>query len=325
MRWPPKADFRKINRSAFKLIGAAAGRATSASGMQDVISFIGFGEAGAALAADWLPEIARARAFDVKTDDPAARSPKLQDYARAAVDGCGTLAEALDDASAAISVVTADQALAAATAAAALLSPGLFWLDMNSVAPHTKRTAAARVDAAGGRYVDVAVMSPVQPLRRNVPLLVSGPHAGDAVALLNRLGFTNVRSVGGEVGAASSVKMVRSVMVKGLEALTAECLLAAEAAGVRDEVIASLDASWPGADWQRRADYNLDRMIVHGRRRAAEMDEVVHTLDTLGIDAALSRATAARQRAIGSVAVCPPEGLGAKLALLLPASRKTAA
>lgn len=293
--------------------------------MQDGISFIGFGEAGAAFAADWRADVPRARAFDIKTDDPGASEAKKRDYDSAGVEGCRTIAEALDGASAAISVVTADRALAAASAGAAALAPGTLWLDMNSVAPETKRAAAARVDAAGGRYVDVAVMAPVQPLRRKVPLLVSGPHASDAAALLERLGFANVRSIAGDVGAASSIKMVRSVMVKGLEALTAECLLAAAAAGVRDEVIASLDASWPGADWRTRADYNLERMIVHGRRRAAEMDEVVRTLDALGIDPAMSRATAARQRAIGSIDVRAPEGLGAKLALLLPSSRKTAA
>lgn len=293
--------------------------------MLDGISFIGFGEAGAAFAADWRADVPRARAFDSKTDDPGASETKKRDYDSAGVEGCRTIAEALDGASAAISVVTADQALAAATAGAAALAPGTLWLDMNSVAPHTKRAAAARVDAAGGRYVDVAVMAPVQPLRRKVPLLVSGSHATDATALLLQLGFTNVRSIAGDVGAASSIKMVRSVMVKGLEALTAECLLAAEAAGVRDEVIASLDASWPGADWRTRADYNLERMIVHGRRRAAEMDEVVRTLDALGIDPALSRATAARQRAIASADVRPPEGLDAKLSLLLPSSRKSAA
>lgn len=293
--------------------------------MQDVITFIGFGEAGAAFATDWLSNVAPARAFDIKTDDPGTRGAKQQDYERAAVEGCRSVAEALIAASAAISVVTADQALAAATAGAAAIAPGTLWLDMNSVAPPTKRTAAARIEAAGGRYVDVAVMAPVQPLRRHVPLLVSGSHAGDGAALLGRLGFTDVRLIAGDVGAASSIKMVRSVMVKGLEALTAECFLAAEAAGVRDEVIASLDASWPGADWRKRADYNLDRMIVHGRRRAAEMAEVVHTLDALGIDPVMSRATAARQRAVGSIDARAPEGLGAKLALLLPSSRKTGA
>ena len=110
--------------------------------------------------------------------------------------------------------------------------------------------------------------------------------------------------------------MIRSVMVKGIEALTAECVLAADAAGVLDEVIASLDAAPPAAGWGPRADYNLDRMMVHGLRRAAEMEEVVKTLDALGTGAAMTRATVERQRALGLRAVAPPAGLAAKLAAL---------
>jgi hypothetical protein len=106
------------------------------------------------------------------------------------------------------------------------------------------------------------------------------------------------------------------VMVKGIEALSAECVLAAEAAGVREAVTASLEASWPGADWAARFDYNLDRMMRHGVRRAAEMEEVVATLDALGTGSAMSRATALRQRAIGARALTPPEGLAAKLEAL---------
>ena len=147
---------------------------------------------------------------------------------------------------------------------------------MNSVAPDTKRAAAAAIEAAGGRYVDVAVMAPVHPRGRAVPLLVCGPHAEAARRALARCGFAQCPDRRRAASArASAIKMIRSVMVKGIEALTAECALAAEAAGVRDEVIASLDASWPGADWAERVDYNLDRMMIHGLRRAAEMEEVV--------------------------------------------------
>ena len=115
--------------------------------------------------------------------------------------------------------------------------------------------------------------------------------------------------------------MIRSVMIKGTEALSAECALAAEAAGVRQEVIASLDAGWP-ADWERRLDYNLDRMMVHGLRRAAEMEEVVKTLDSLGVGTSMTRGTIERQRAIGALRAHPPEGLLAKLAVLLPLTRQ---
>jgi 3-hydroxyisobutyrate dehydrogenase-like beta-hydroxyacid dehydrogenase len=183
---------------------------------------------------------------------------------------------------------------------------------MNSVAPNTKRKAAAAIEAAGGRYVDVAVMAPVDPARMGVPLFVSGPHAQAGAAMLTALGFTKVRIVGDEVGRASTIKMLRSVMYKGVEALTAECLLACEAAGVTGEVLGSF-----GNDWSTGADYRLDRMLVHGTRRSAEMAEVAKTLEALGVAALMTRGTVERQAQIGGLGIkSPPEGLDAKLAVI---------
>jgi 3-hydroxyisobutyrate dehydrogenase-like beta-hydroxyacid dehydrogenase len=284
---------------------------------------IGFGEAGRtfASAAGWTP---RTRAYDRLTRDPATREAKHAHYESAAVTGCGSAAEALDGAAVVLSLVTADQALAVANDAAKAIGRGALYLDLNSVAPETKRAAARVIEAVGAHYVDVAVMSPVQPAALAAPLLVSGSRAEDAAEVLGELGFTRVRVVGDEVGRASSIKMIRSVMIKGLEALSAECLLAASEAGVLHEVVASLDASWPGADWGRRADYNLDRMMVHGLRRSAEMVEVVRTLNDLGVGSDMSRGTVVRQAAIGALGLKPPpEGLGPKIAALL--GRKVAA
>jgi len=277
--------------------------------MERRIAWIGFGEAARAFAAGVRD--AAFSAYDLKHD--AAMRAAL---AEADVAAAKTPGEALAGAEAALSLVTADQALAAARDYASHLSPGALWLDMNSVAPETKRSAAAAVEAAGGRYVDVAVMAPVHPAHRDVPLLVSGPHAEAGAACLEALGFTRVHTIEGGVGAASSVKMIRSVLVKGLEALTAECMLAAEAAGVRGEVLASLDASDEPMPWVARADYHLERMLVHGTRRAAEMEEVLKTLEALGVEPAMTRGTVHRQRAAGAIGQGAPDTLDAKLHLL---------
>ena len=124
-----------------------------------------------------------------------------------------------------------------------------------------------------------------------MPLLISGPHAGDAAAALAGLGFSNVRIVGDDVGRASAIKMIRSVMVKGVEALTAEMMLAARKAGVEDEVLGSLGDGWPD-----KAAYNLERMATHGSRRAAEMEESAKTLEALGIEPLMTRGIIIRQR-----------------------------
>jgi 3-hydroxyisobutyrate dehydrogenase-like beta-hydroxyacid dehydrogenase len=259
------------------------------------VALIGFGEAGMAFAGAWRVD---ARAFDIKTDDPALAADKRADYARAGIAGADTLTEALAGAKLVLSLVTADQALAAAAAAAKLIAPGALYCDFNSVAPQTKHEAARLIEAAGALYADVAVMAPVHPTGLAVPLLVSG---ADACAALAALGFSP-RRIDGPVGRASTIKMLRSVMVKGIEALTAECFLAARKAGVADEVAASLDASWPGANWAAKADYNLGRMREHGLRRAAEMEEVAATLEALGQGSDMARATAEVQRRLGATA-----------------------
>ncbi|WP_066717739.1 NAD(P)-dependent oxidoreductase [Sphingomonas pituitosa] len=282
--------------------------------MTDTIALIGFGEAGStfARAGGWEA----ARVFDRKTDTHDAAAMRER-YAEAGVEGAATLAEALAGRPLVLSLVTADQALAAAEAAAPHLAPGALYCDGNSVAPQTKQAAARAVEAAGAHYVDLAILAPVDPARLAVPLLLSGAQAEAAAAALAALGFQNIRVVGDTVGQASSIKMIRSVMVKGIEALTAECMLAAEAAGVRDAVLASLDASEKPRPWDARADYNFDRMMIHGLRRAAEMEEVVKTLEALGTGAAMTRGTVARQRAIGTLGLgTPPDGLGAKLAAI---------
>ena len=267
--------------------------------------FIGFGEAGQAFAG---PIGTAARGYD--------RKDKSAEFAACGVERADSNAAAVAGASLILSLVTADQALAAAEETARSIAAGGLFCDMNSVAPGTKREAARPIEAAGGRYVDVAVMAPVHPGRLKVPLLVSGPHAEAGAETLRALGF-NPRVVGAKVGDASSIKMIRSVMVKGLEALSAECVLAAHEAGVADEVTASLDASWREEPWARRFDYNLERMLVHGTRRAAEMEEVVKTLDALGTGSVMTRGTVERQRALGAIGRSAPDGLDAKIETIL--------
>lgn len=157
-------------------------------------------------------------------------------------------AQALSGAPLVLSLVTADEAaLKAAQDYAPLLSPGALWCDGNSVAPETKRAAARAVEAAGGRYVDLAGACPGSSRAAAVPLLLAGAAADDAAERLNVLGFTNLRVVGDEVGRASAIKMIRSVMVKGIEALTDEMMAAAEAAGVTDEVLLLAERQRKGA------------------------------------------------------------------------------
>ncbi|MBO3761578.1 NAD(P)-dependent oxidoreductase [Ciceribacter sp. L1K22] len=268
------------------------------------IGFVGFGEAAHAIAGHWTRPPSDVFAYDMKLRQGIDIDQLQHRGKEANVVLCTDPADAVGTAGLVFSLVTADQALQAARDCAPFISADCLWLDGNSCSPHTKIEAAAVIEAAGGRYVDVAIMAPVYPKRHEVPVLLSGPHAEAAMKFLVRLGMCP-EIAGARVGDASSIKMLRSVMIKGFEALTTECLLAARRAGVEDAVLASLQASDPGIDWRRRATYNLERMMVHGARRAAEMEEVCATLSAFGLPDAISRATVGWQRRLAALHLDP--------------------
>ncbi len=284
------------------------------------VAFVGFGEAATAFLTGWGTDRPRnVTAYDIKTEQPRLRTQMTDKYREHNVTGCDMAKDALGSAEIVFSVVTADQAFEAAASASDNLAHGVLWFDCNSCAPDTKRRAAGVIDRAGGRYVDVAVMAPVYPKLHKAPLLISGPHVADAMETLSSLQMCPTKA-GDLVGHASAIKMLRSVMIKGLEALMAECFLSARKAGVETEVIASLEASDPDIDWRVRGGYNLERMMAHGARRAAEMREAAQTVADLGLPNAMSAATAIWQDEIAGKGIAPGKyDLVARLDALLAA------
>lgn len=281
------------------------------SGLLDhKIAFIGFGEAASAFVKGWdVLGAGDIRAYDIKTDHKVAsvRLAKAEDYARFQVQGCATLSEALCDVDIVFSLVTADQALIVAELAAKCIADGAFYFDCNSCAPGTKRKNADAINFAGGKYVDAAVMAPVYPRMHQTPIALSGRHSVAGKELLDRFDM-NVSIVDGNVGASSSIKMVRSIMMKGMEALFAECVLAGRKAGVEDVVLDSLDKTYPGFDFKEKATYMLERSMTHGKRRAAEMKEVALTVDELGLSGDMARATVNWQQRIGDLEITAIDG-----------------
>lgn len=274
--------------------------------MSNSIAFIGFGEAAQAFSTGLASETAPAIcAFDIKTEgrDDIAQA-KLADYAASDVFGCASLAEALAKSTAIFSVVTADQALAAAQKAAETITPNSFYFDCNSCAPTTKQKSAKLIQDAGAYYVDVAVMAPVHPALHKTPLLVSSPEHTQALGVLDALGMVTTH-VPGDIGRASSIKMIRSIMVKGIEALTLECFLSAKLAGVAEEVFASLERTYPDFGWNKRVPYNLERCIVHGKRRAEEVREVAITVEALGLPNDMANSIVEWQQRIGDLGLVP--------------------
>jgi len=262
------------------------------------IAMVGFGEAGSILAEELAAADRDVCTYDILLDVPASRGPLLEKARRAGVQTADSLKAAVADADLVISAVTAASSAAVAQGAGKAMHAGQIFLDINSCSPETKRSNAAAVQSSGADYVEAAVMAPVPPQRLKVPMLLGGHRASDLAPVLRALGM-NATFISAEIGVASAVKMCRSVVIKGLEALAVESMLAARRFGAEQEVLASLQGTFPQMGWQDKLpDYLIGRVAEHGRRRAAEMREVAHTLEDVGIEPTMSRATAARQDAL---------------------------
>jgi 3-hydroxyisobutyrate dehydrogenase-like beta-hydroxyacid dehydrogenase len=257
--------------------------------MAESITIIGFGEAGRHFGRGLVAGAkARVSAYDIRQDR------EVTEAARAAgVKFETALPGAVADAGLVFSLVTAVSALDAARAAAKHLKPGQTYVDLNSVSPMTKQAVADAVSAAGADFVEAAIMAPVPGRSHRVPILLSGPKAAALATRLNALGM-RTETVGTRIGDASLNKMLRSIFIKGFEAMLLEGLVAAHRVGLEDRILDSVQQTINKIDWREAASYYLERTAKHGARRAAEMYESAATVAELGLDPILTSAIARR-------------------------------
>ena len=264
------------------------------------VGLVGYGEVGRILAEDLRAQGVAVVAYDLKLD--GAQAGPLRDHA--ATHGVALAASHAELAARAdfiVSAVTASQAVPVAAACASSVKRGAWFLDFNSASPGAKRRAAALIDAAGGSYVEGAVMTSIPPYRIKVPLLLGGSGAKELAPLLATLGF-DAKVASEKLGAASATKMCRSVMIKGLEAMVVESFTTARAYGVEDAVIASLKETFPAIDWEKQGAYFFQRVIEHGRRRSEEVREVAQTVREIGLEPWSASGTAERQAWVADLA-----------------------
>lgn len=263
------------------------------------IGLVGYGEVGKILCAALVQQrVAWVGAWDILFLG-AAEGPTMRAHAeRARVEPSSSLAALLERADVVISAVTASQAVVVATEAARSIRCGTWFVDLNSASPGAKAEMSEIIDGAGGRFVESAVMTSVPPYGIKVPMLLGGRDAEALCALLAPLGFS-MEIAASRVGVASAIKMCRSVMIKGLEALVVESFTSARAYGVEDRVLASLHETFPTLDWEMLGSYLFSRTALHGKRRAEEMREVAATVRETGLEPWMASATVERQDWMG--------------------------
>jgi 3-hydroxyisobutyrate dehydrogenase len=284
-----------------------------------VIALLGFGEAGSAIAQGLCVEggwrgvpaqgdNAPRRLIAIDTAlDKDARGTALGKAAQALdVAISDSYTEALRDADLVICAVQGEHALEAAAAAAPLLKKGAHFLDLCTVTGKMSDEDRAEIEKGAGRYIDVAVMGGFFKQGIKAPMLVAGEDATEAVAWMNSNGF-DAKLLGPKPGSASSVKMLRSTLIKGVEALGVEALVTAKRQGILEEVLACL----ADADQMPFRDFIamlVQTHIVHARRRWEEMGLVAQTLRETGVDPLMTEAIERNHRRTVDAGIAPANG-----------------
>ncbi|MBH1964369.1 MAG: DUF1932 domain-containing protein [Comamonadaceae bacterium] len=266
------------------------------------LGIIGFGEVGSIFGRGLKGKdgVQAVRAWDLKFEGSASEAPRAAAIADGITPTDG-MASLCADSTLLISAVTASNTLAVAQEAAQHVRPGSIFLDLNSASPGTKQRAAAAIEAAGGQYVEAGVMTSVPPYGIEVPMLLGGPQASHLAITLNAWSM-NAKAVSEKLGVASAIKMSRSIMIKGLEALVIEAYTNARAYGVEDHVLPTLQETFPQIDWSRQGAYFFSRVVQHGKRRAEEMRESANTVKEAGFEPIMTSAIAEKQDWVASLA-----------------------
>jgi len=289
------------------------------------IAIIGFGEVGSIFARALIAGGRDVSVHDIKLQDAATRAPMAKRAHECGAHVAEDLATALRDAQLVFSAITASQAEAVAAASAEHLTTGQTFVDLNSVSPTVKQRSCKQIERNGADYVEAAVMAPVPPQGIRVPMLLGGRQATQTAEILNSLGM-RTEAVAQGVGLASAIKLCRSIMIKGMEALCVQSMLAANQFGVDRRVLASLAASFPGVGWDNGYEaYLIGRVVEHGQRRSEEMREAALMLGELGMPTALAIAVADVQQELAArsaplaTALDPKGSLSEWRSLLAPA------
>ncbi|MBD8493402.1 NAD(P)-dependent oxidoreductase [Pseudomonas syringae] len=252
--------------------------------------FIGFGEAAFHLAQGLHTQgDLEMGTFDVNARDPQ-RGPLIRQRAQQThVTVFDSLEAACHNARFVVCLTSASSALGLAQRILPLLQAGQTYADMNSAAPTVKQAIDALPRAAGVGVCDIALMGTVPGNNHRVPMLLAGDGAQAFNQAFSPYGM-RLSVLDAPAGAASAIKMLKSVVMKGLPQLLIEAFQAAEKFHVLDTLVESLGDSLNGKTVEQLANTFTARTLIHARRRSAEMTDVVATLESAGVDASMSRA-----------------------------------
>ena len=256
------------------------------------LGFIGFGEAAARFAQDLAAAgLSGIVAYSRSAAKGPADDPLRARAAAAGVELVPSLRVLCERASLIVSLTPGSAALAALRKTRRYLDAGHIYVDASSSSVKDMERAAALLEG-GARFVDAAVMDPVPMNGIKVLTVASGPHAEAFRALLAPYGM-NIQVVGTKPGAASAMKLLRSVCMKGLAALLLESLEGAQRYGITDALVADMARFIDGSPFEHLIKRWVCGTAIHAERRVHETTESMTLLRSLGASTRMTRSTRA--------------------------------
>lgn len=187
----------------------------------------------------------------------------------------------LAEAQVVISAVFGSVALDTCSRAMPYMADGALYADFTTASPQDMQAAAEEATRNNVVFADVAITGAISLGKGKTPLLCAGAGA-TAIEDLMRDAGAPIQQVGTQAGDAATLKLLRSVYTKGCEALAVECLVAAEAKGLRQDLYRVLQ------DIERQPlqvflEMLVRTHVVHARRRLAEVQEATRQLERDGL------------------------------------------
>jgi 3-hydroxyisobutyrate dehydrogenase-like beta-hydroxyacid dehydrogenase len=256
------------------------------------LGFLGFGEAGYHFARGLSQAgLSGIVAYSRSGARSAPGDPLRKRAAEAGVELIADPRTLCERAQVIVAVTQGQAALPALRSVLPHLSSSHIYVDASTASVRDMEKAARLLEGRAG-FVDAAIMGTVPLNGIKVLTVASGSHARRFHALLAPYGM-NIGVLGGRAGAASAMKLIRSVFMKGLAGLLFESLEAAHRHGILEAVAADI----AGSIDERPFAQNIRRFVcgtaMHAQRRVHEMGEVLALLQALGGSTRMTRATRA--------------------------------
>ena len=259
------------------------------------LGLLGFGEAAARLAMDFsqagFKDITAYSRSGAKAQPGDPVSQRAEAAGVKLAKSVGTLAKKSDII---IALTPGKAAVPALKKILKYLRPDHLYVDASSNSAHNMEQAAALIGNAA-RFVDASVMGPVDIMGLKVPFVASGPHAAEFYDRMTPHGMV-ITVVGNNPGDASAMKLIRSVLMKGLAMLLLETMEAAQRRNILDAVIEDSSVTFNDIPFQKIIKRYIGGTAVHCERRIHEMKECLELLQDMGSTDRATKSTIAMLR-----------------------------